>query len=69
MNKKIAFVFVVVGLALFVLGSCAYHSMSGDVSRALTGGSNDAALAFIIGGLLAAITGVFGFDSDHSEQS
>lgn len=68
MNKKIAFGFLLVGSVLLALGSFAYHSENGPVSRVLTGGSADAALWFIISGSLAAITGLFGLDSGHPKE-
>ncbi|HZV34532.1 MAG TPA: DUF3185 family protein [Verrucomicrobiae bacterium] len=68
MNKRIAFGFLFFGSVLLILGWCAYHSVDGLVAHALTGGSTDAALWFIISGCLAGITGLFGLDPGHPKQ-
>jgi hypothetical protein len=69
MNKIVALAFVVIGVILIIFGGDAYVSTVGGVSRALTGAPSDTAVWLLIAGLLAAITGIFGFTGDHSKQA
>jgi hypothetical protein len=64
MNKTLAFAFLAAGVALLVFGYDAYTSTASSISIAVTGAPTDQAVWFVIGGLLAAITGIFGLTGD-----
>ena len=70
MSKIVALAFVAIGLVLTIFGCNAYLNTAGGISRALTGTPSDTSVWLIIAGLLATITGIFGFVGDHhSKQS
>jgi hypothetical protein len=64
MNRTLAFAFLAAGIILLILGYDAYQSIASNTSVAVNGAPNDRALWLVIGGLLAAITGVFGLTGD-----
>ena len=64
MNRTLALAFLAAGVALLILGYHAYSSTASSASLAMTGAPPDQAVWFVIGGLLAAITGIFGLTSD-----
>ena len=69
MNRKIALIFVLTGLVLLAFGFYAYDFTNAPISHAITGGSKDVALGFIISGLLGAITGASALRDGPSRQS
>jgi len=60
MNKMFAIVLLVGGVVLMILGVQATNSFSSDVSRFFTGSPTDKAIWMLIGGLVAAVMGLFG---------
>lgn len=60
MNKGISVALLVVGVVLIVWGINASESFSSDVSRVFTGSPTDEAIWLLIGGIVAAIVGLFG---------
>jgi hypothetical protein len=60
MNKGIAVALLVGGIVLIIIGINATNSFSSDVSRFFTGSPTDKAVWMLIGGLGAAIAGLFG---------
>ena len=60
MNKGIAVALLVGGIVLTILGINATNSFSSDVSRFFTGSPTDKAVWMLIGGLVAAVAGLFG---------
>lgn len=69
MNKIVALAFMAVGVVLVILGCEAYVSTTGGIARAFTAAPSDTSVWLLIAGLLAAITGIFGFTENHSKQS
>ena len=59
-NKGISVALLVVGVVLIVWGINASESFSSDVSRVFTGSPTDEAVWLLIGGIVAAIVGLFG---------
>jgi hypothetical protein len=59
MNKGIGIALLVVGIALVVYGFNASHSVSSNVSQAVTGAPTDKTLWLLLGGAAAAIVGAF----------
>jgi hypothetical protein len=60
MNRIIAIVFLVGGVVLMILGIQATNSLSSDVSRFFSGSPTDKAIWMLIGGIVAAVIGLFG---------
>ena len=60
MNKGMSVALLVVGIVLIVWGVSASESFSSDVSRAFTGSPSDKAVWLLVGGIVAAIVGLFG---------
>jgi hypothetical protein len=60
MNKMFSIVLLVGGVVLMILGVQATNSFSSDVSRFFTGSPTDKAIWMLIGGLVAAVMGLFG---------
>lgn len=60
MNKGMSVALLVVGIVLIVWGVSASESFSSDVSRVFTGSPTDKAVWLLIGGIVAAIVGLFG---------
>jgi len=60
MNKGISVALLVIGIVLIVWGVSASESFSSDVSRAFTGSPSDKAVWLLVGGIVAAIVGLFG---------
>ncbi len=60
MNKVIGVVLLVVGIILLYFGWEAYNSFASDVSQELTGETTDNAMWYLIGGVVAAIVGLYG---------
>lgn len=60
MNKGLSVALLVVGILLIVWGVSASESFSSDVSRFFTGSPTNKAAWLLIGGIAAAIVGLFG---------
>jgi hypothetical protein len=60
MNKLVSLALLVGGAVLIVIGINAANSFSSDVSRFFTGSPTDKAVWMLIGGIAAAIIGLFG---------
>ena len=60
MNKGMSVALLVVGTLLLIWGVSAMESFSSDVSRFFTGSPTDKAVWLLIGGIGAAIVGLFG---------
>lgn len=60
MNKIISVILLVSGVVLIILGVQATHSFNSDVSRFFHGSPTDKAIWMLIGGIVAAIIGLFG---------
>ena len=60
MNKIVSLALLVGGIVLIVLGINATNSFNSDVSRFFTGSPTDKAIWMLIGGIVAAIAGLFG---------
>lgn len=60
MNKGISVALLVVGIVLLIWGVNVMDSFSSDVSRFFTGSPTDKAVWLLIGGVVAAIVGLFG---------
>ena len=60
MNKGISVALLVIGIVLIVWGINASESFSSDVSRVFTSSPTDEAVWLLIGGIVAAIVGLFG---------
>ena len=60
MNKAISIALLAGGIVLIVIGVNATKSFSSDVSRFFTGSPTDKAVWMLIGGIVAAVIGLFG---------
>lgn len=60
MNKGISVALLVAGIVVIIWGVSASQSFSSDVSRFFTGSPTDKAMWLLIGGILAAVVGLFG---------
>jgi Protein of unknown function (DUF3185) len=60
MNKPLSIAFLAVGTLLIIFGVNATNAFSSDVSRFFTGAPTDKAIWMLIGGIVAAIVGLFG---------
>jgi len=60
MNKGISVALLVVGIVLIIWGINASESFSSDVSRFFTDSPTNKAVWLLIGGIAAAIVGLFG---------
>jgi hypothetical protein len=60
MNKVLSLALLVGGIVLIVFGVSATESFSSDVSRFFTGSPTNKALWLLIGGIVAALIGLFG---------
>ena len=60
MNKGLSVALLVVGVVLVVLGVNAAESISSEFSEFFTGSPTNKAVWMLIGGLVAAIVGLFG---------
>jgi hypothetical protein len=60
MNKAVSIALLAGGIALIVIGVNATKSFSSDVSRFFTGSPTDKAVWMLIGGIVAAVIGLFG---------
>jgi hypothetical protein len=58
MNKIVSIGLLVLGVVLIVLGVQAMESFSSDVSRFFTGSPTNKAVWMLIGGAVAALTGL-----------
>lgn len=63
MNKAIAIALLVGGIVLIIFGVSATDSFSSDVSRFFTGSPTDKAIWMLIGGIAAAVVGLFSLRS------
>ena len=59
MNKALGIALLAAGIILLVFGINASQSFSSDVSRFFTGSPTDKSVWMMIGGVVAAIVGVF----------
>jgi drug/metabolite transporter (DMT)-like permease len=59
MNRVIGIALLVLGVALVIFGVNESDSFSSDVSRFFTGNPTDKSMWLLIGGIVAAITGLF----------
>ena len=60
MNKAVSIALLAGGIVLIVIGVNATKSFSSDVSRSFTGSPTDKAVWMLIGGIVAAVVGLFG---------
>lgn len=60
MNKAVSIALLAGGIVLIVIGVNATNSFSSDLSRFFTGSPTDKAIWMLIGGILAAVAGLFG---------
>jgi len=60
MNKGMSVALLAVGIVLIIMGVSASVSFSSDVSRFFTGSPTDKTVWLLIGGIVAAIVGLFG---------
>ena len=60
MNKIVSLILLVGGVVLIVIGINATNSFGSDVSRFFTGSPTDKAIWTLIGGIVAAVIGLFG---------
>ena len=60
MNKAIAIALLVGGIVLAIFGISASESFGSEVSRFFTGHPTDKAMWMLIGGIVAAVVGLFG---------
>jgi hypothetical protein len=60
MNKALSIALLAGGIVLIVIGVNAMKSFSSDVSRFFTGSPTDKAVWMLIGGIAAAVIGLFG---------
>jgi hypothetical protein len=60
MNKGLFIALLVVGIVLIIWGVSALDSFSSDVSRFFTGSPTNKAIWLTIGGIAAAVIGLFG---------
>ena len=60
MNKPLSIAFLVVGIILIIFGINATNAFASDVSNFFTGSPTNKAIWLLIGGIAAAILGVFG---------
>ncbi|HWN95388.1 MAG TPA: DUF3185 family protein [Methylomirabilota bacterium] len=60
MNKAVSIALLVGGIVLIVIGVNAMKSFSSDVSRFFTGSPTDKAVWMLVGGIVAAVVGLFG---------
>ena len=60
MNKAMSVALLAVGIVLIIMGVSASESFSSDVSRFFTGSPTDKTVWLLIGGIAAAIVGLFG---------
>ncbi len=60
MNKGLAIALLVGGIVLAIFGISAADSFSSDFSRFFTGKPTDKAMWMLIGGIVAAVIGLFG---------
>lgn len=58
MTKPLSIALLVGGLVLLIFGISASNSFSSDVSRFFSGSPTDKAIWMVIGGIVAAITGL-----------
>ena len=59
MNKAIGIALLAGGVVLIVLGINASDSFASDVSRFFTGSPTDKSIWLLVGGILAAVAGLF----------
>ena len=60
MNKPLSIAFLVAGIVLIIFGVNATNAFTSDVSRFFTGSPTNKAIWMLIGGIVAAILGLFG---------
>ena len=60
MLKGLSVALLAAGVALIVWGLRVYRSLGSEVTEAITGAPSDKAIWLLVGGSVAAITGLFG---------
>jgi uncharacterized membrane protein HdeD (DUF308 family) len=60
MNKPLSIALLVAGIVLIIFGINATHGFTSEVSRFFTGSPTNKAIWMLIGGIVAAIVGLFG---------
>lgn len=60
MNKPLSLALLAGGILLIILGINASTSFGSDVSRFFTGSPTDKAIWMLVGGVAAAVVGLFG---------
>jgi len=60
MNKVLSIALLIVGIVLIIYGINASNSLGSDVSRFFTGSSTEKTVWLLVGGVVAAIVGLFG---------
>jgi len=60
MNKPLSIAFLAAGIVLIIFGINATHAFASQVSRFFSGSPTNKAIWMLIGGIMAAILGVFG---------
>jgi hypothetical protein len=60
MNKAISLALLVGGIVLIIYGISASDSLSSSFSRFFTGSPTDKTMWLLIGGIVAAVAGLFG---------
>ena len=60
MNKLISLALLVGGIVLIIYGAAASDSLSSSFSRFFTGNPTDKTMWLLIGGIVAAVAGLFG---------
>lgn len=60
MNKPVSLVLLVAGIILIIFGVSASDSVGSSFSRLFTGAPTDRTIWLLLGGIVAAIIGLFG---------
>jgi uncharacterized membrane protein YidH (DUF202 family) len=68
MIKPVSIALLVGGIVLMIFGINATNSFSSDVSRFFTGSPTDKAVWMLIGGIVAALVGLFGIFRNSKES-
>ncbi len=60
MNKGISVALLIAGIVLVVWGLSSSESFGSDISRFFTGAPTNKAIWLLVGGIIAAVVGLFG---------
>ncbi|MDE1181442.1 DUF3185 family protein [Paraburkholderia sp.] len=60
MVRAISLALIVGGVILLYFGGQAFHSLSSDVSRVITGSPSNKAITLIVAGVVATLAGITG---------